>query len=36
MILVGDSLYTAYVAYAPAVTDLSSPEMFFNDFNLTV
>jgi len=36
MILVGDSLYTAYVAYTPAVTDLSSPEVFFNDFNLTV
>lgn len=36
MILVGDSLYTAYVAYTPAVTDLSSPEVFFNDFNLTI
>jgi hypothetical protein len=36
MVLVGDTLYTAYVAYTPAVTDLSSPEVFFNDFNLTV
>jgi len=36
MVIIGDTLYTAYVAYTPAVTDLSSPEVFFNDFNLTV
>ena len=36
MVLVGDSLYMPYVTYSPAVTDLSSPEVFFNDFNLTI
>jgi hypothetical protein len=36
MVLVGDSLYMPYVTYFPAVTDMSSPEVFFNDFNLTV
>jgi hypothetical protein len=36
MVIIGDTLYTAYIAYTPAVTDLSSPEVFFNDFNLTI
>lgn len=36
MVIIGDTLYTAYIAYTPAVTDLSAPEIFFNDFNLTV
>lgn len=36
MIIIGDTLYTAYIAYTPAVTDLSAPEVFFNDFNLTI
>jgi hypothetical protein len=36
MILVGDILYMAYVVYTPAITDMSAPEVFFNDFNLTI
>jgi hypothetical protein len=36
MVIIGDTLYTAYVAYTSAVTDMSSPEFFFNDFNLTI
>jgi hypothetical protein len=36
MALVGNNLYIAYVAYTSAVTDMSSPETFFNDFTLTV
>jgi hypothetical protein len=36
MVIIGDTLYTAYIAYTPAVTDLSAPEVFFNDFNLTI
>jgi hypothetical protein len=36
LILVGDTLYMAYVAYSTTMTDLSEPEVFFNDFNLTV
>jgi hypothetical protein len=36
LILVGDTLYMAYVAYSTTMTDMSEPEIFFNDFNLTV
>jgi hypothetical protein len=36
MVIIGDTLFTAYVVYTPAVTDMSSPEYFFNDFNLTI
>jgi len=36
MILVGDALYMVYVAYSPAVTDLSSPKAFYDDFVLTI
>jgi hypothetical protein len=36
MVLVGDSLYMVYVTYTPAVTDLSAPDVFFKDFNLTI
>jgi hypothetical protein len=36
MVIIGDTLYTAYIAYTPAMTDMSSPAVFFNDFNLTI
>lgn len=36
MFVVGDTLYMAYVAYSTSMTDLSAPEVFFNDFSLTI
>jgi hypothetical protein len=36
LLLVGNTLYMVYIVYRPVVTDLSEPELFFSDFNLTV